>query len=99
MSNVKLEFKTHKATIDQPRFTNDLKKGDWVRLANGWKAEIWDDVEGDRRVCGVHGADVVNTHDIVRWGKSPDNICFTVKHTDKQLKHSGSRQSLKEELK
>ncbi len=49
--------------------TNELKKGDWVVLANGWIAEVWDNKKGDTRVCDVYGfeheAGSVYSHDIV----------------------------------
>lgn len=52
----------------EPVHTNDLQKGDWVRQFNGWKAEVWDNMRGNTRVCNVHGvfteAGSVYSHDI-----------------------------------
>ena len=49
--------------------TNDLKKGDWVLLRNGWKAEMWDNKKGNTRVANVHGmfteAGSIYMHDVV----------------------------------
>lgn len=49
--------------------TNELKKGQTVRLRNGWTAEIWDNRKGNRRTCKVYGFETeisaVYAHDIV----------------------------------
>jgi len=50
-------------------FTNDLKKGDYVRLRNGWDARIEDNKKGLIRLCTVFGLETemgsVYSHDIV----------------------------------
>jgi hypothetical protein len=35
--------------------TNDLKKGDKIKLANGWNAEIMDNKKGNIRLAEVYG--------------------------------------------
>ena len=35
--------------------TNELKKGDRVRLRNGWEAEMADSLRGNRRLATVFG--------------------------------------------
>ena len=74
------------------RFTNDLKKKDsvWVLLRNGWKAEIYDNMKGNTRMCRVHGdfdeIGSVYSHDMVKWGRGPGQIQWSIKHTESQLK-------------
>lgn len=49
--------------------TNDLKKGDFVRLRNGWIARLEDNMRGATRVCTVWGFETemgsVYAHDMV----------------------------------
>lgn len=75
---------------DMVRTTNDLKKGMWVLLRNGWKAEVWDNMKGNTRVCDVYGdfheAGSVYSHDMVLWGKFSTAIHYPIKHTEAQLK-------------
>ena len=70
--------------------TNDLKKGTWVLLRNGWKAELWDNMRGDTRVANVYGlyieAGSVYSHDIMYWGLDEEQIINPVAHTKSQLK-------------
>ncbi len=51
--------------------TNDLKKGDRVRLANGWEAEIMDNLKGNIRLAKVYGFETeigsIYSHDIVEY--------------------------------
>lgn len=67
--------------------TNDLKKGTWVMLRNGWKARIEDNKKGNTRICTVIGFETemgsVYSHDIVA-AKIDDNI-FAIEHTPAQL--------------
>lgn len=69
--------------------TNDIKKGMWVILRNGWKAEMWDNMRGTTRVCDVHGweheAGSVYCHDMLYWGHTKDTINNLIEHTKKQL--------------
>jgi hypothetical protein len=49
--------------------TNELKKGDWVKLANGWVAQIADNMKGNTRMATVYGWETemgsVYSHDII----------------------------------
>lgn len=71
--------------------TNELKKGDFVILANGWKARIEDNKKGVTRLATVYGIYTemgsVYAHDIVKYiGKSIDSEAgVAIDHTDKQL--------------
>jgi len=53
--------------------TNELKKGTWVLLANGWHGELWDNARGNTRIVNVYGdfteAGSVYSHDIVAYSK------------------------------
>jgi len=46
--------------------SNDLKKGDRVRLTNGWKATIADNLRGNTRMATVEGY-VTETGSIYVW--------------------------------
>jgi hypothetical protein len=50
-------------------FTNDLKKGEHIRLRNGWDATIEDNMKGNTRLCTVYGLYTemgsVYSHDIM----------------------------------
>ena len=68
--------------------TNELKKGDRVRLANGWKAVIMDNKRGNIRLAEVHGLYTelgsIYAHDIeVYYG--PDAL-YMIEHTPAQIK-------------
>jgi transposase len=69
-------------------FTNELKKGDKVRLGNGWDAIIWDNKKGDIRMAEVHGffteIGSVYSHDII--AKYTDSGLVPIEHTKSQLK-------------
>lgn len=68
--------------------TNDLKRGSYVRLANGWEAEIADNMKGNTRMATVYGdfteTGSVYSHDIVsvriadQW--------HPIEHTPQQIK-------------
>jgi len=80
--------------------TNDIKKGMWVLLRNGWHGEVWDNGRGNTRVVDVYGfeheAGSVYAHDIVAYAVKPVNrpvesrYSFDwktdVEHTPAQLK-------------
>ena len=72
------------------RKTNDLKKGAWVLLRNGWVAEIYDNMRGNTRMAKVYGdfteIGSVYSHDIMAWGHAESAICHAVEHTQAQLK-------------
>ena len=62
--------------------TNDLKKGDLVRLRNGWIAEIYDNKKGNIRMAKVYGIETeigsVYSHDIeVKLTLSPNGDART----------------------
>lgn len=69
-------------------FTNDLKKGDRVKLRNGWYATVEDNKKGNTRVCTVEGIYTemgsVYSHDIV--AKIEDGEEFAIEHTEAQQK-------------
>ena len=68
--------------------TNDLKKGNRVRLANGWEAEIADNLKGNIRLCTVFGfcteMGSVYSHDIVAAKDEHGNWQW-IEHTPAQL--------------
>ena len=71
-------------------FTNELKKGDKIRLRNGWDAKIEDNQKGNTRLCTVYGdfteMGSVYSHDIM-WKQNPDgSVAEMVEHTPAQLK-------------
>jgi hypothetical protein len=57
--------------------TNDLKKGNWVLLRNGWHGEVLDNKKGNTRIVDVYGdyheAGSVYSHDIVAYANGPDS--------------------------
>ena len=66
--------------------TNELKKGDWVVLANGWEAQIADNMKGNTRLATVYGFETemgsVYSHDILakisgRFGQPVAKIEYT----------------------
>lgn len=66
--------------------TNELKKGDWVVLANGWEAQIADNMKGNTRLATVYGFETemgsVYAHDILakisgRYGQPVAKIEYT----------------------
>ena len=78
--------------------TNELKKGDWVALRNGWMAQIMDNRRGNIRTAMVYGrcteAGSVYSHDIMHKIVKPAPperplvviVRATVEHTPAQLK-------------
>jgi len=68
--------------------TNELKKGDKVRLRNGWDAEIMDNMKGNTRLAKVFGfyteIGSVYSHDILYCTSGLTRIEIT--HTPAQLK-------------
>jgi hypothetical protein len=76
--------------------TNDLKKGQRVRLRNGWYATIADNAKGNTRMCEVEGhyteTGSVYSHDIMLYldtsvtpADSPMLCWSPVEHTPAQL--------------
>lgn len=67
--------------------TNDLKRGDIVRLRNGWKATIEDNMKGNTRLAMVDGfvreLGSVYSHDIVIAVRA-DGV-YNIEHTPKQI--------------
>jgi len=67
--------------------TNDLKKGDVVRLRNGWMASIEDNMKGNTRLAMVDGYErelgSVYAHDIIMCIRS-DGV-YSIEHTPKQI--------------
>lgn len=70
-------------------FTNELKKGDRVRLRNGWFATIEDNLKGNTRLATVEGyvteMGSVYSHDIV-FKVNPDGSMERISYTPNQLK-------------
>lgn len=68
--------------------TNHLKRGTEVRLSNGWKAILRDNLKGNTRIAEVHGVCVetgsVYAHDIVSANVNGEWV--TVEHTPAQRK-------------
>jgi hypothetical protein len=68
--------------------TNDLKRGSYVLLRNGWEAEIADNMKGNTRLATVYGdfteTGSVYAHDIVRV-KIADEW-QDIEHTPAQVK-------------
>lgn len=68
--------------------TNDLKKGNRVKLRNGWYATIADNAKGQTRMADVEGFEreigSVYSHDIVEY-QGADGW-YPVEHTPQQLK-------------
>jgi len=72
-------------------FTNELKKGDRVRLSNGWYATIMDNSRGNSRMCMVEGIEkelgAVYSHDMVALVETKGQSTHVVLvHTPAQLK-------------
>jgi hypothetical protein len=69
--------------------TNDLKKGDRVRLRSGWYATIEDNRKGDIRRATVEGyfteTGSVYSHDIVCM-VHPEKGAAYIEHTPAQVK-------------
>jgi len=75
-------------------FTNELKKGDKIKLRNGWDAVIEDNLKGNTRLATVHGfvteMGSVYSHDILGKYKDQDSaFCgelIPIEYTPAQLK-------------
>jgi hypothetical protein len=70
--------------------SNDLKKGDYVLLVNGWQAKIEDNKRGNTRLATVYGTYTemgsIYVHDI-RAKLDPNMNCLTpILLTEKQQK-------------
>jgi len=70
--------------------TNDLKKGTRILLANGWEADLWDNMRGNTRVANVYGfceeAGSVYAHDIVAYKDVEGNWKRNIEYTPAQMK-------------
>ena len=73
--------------------TNDIKKGDRIRLRNGWYGTMMDNARTNTRVVDVEGlcreTGSVYAHDIVSVqiaNEYGDTVWVTVEHTPSQLK-------------
>lgn len=78
--------------------TNELKKGQRVKLRNGWEADIADNMRGTTRMAKVYGYHTemgsVYAHDIKYYQHTepylsedgPDYQWLPVEHTKAQLK-------------
>lgn len=69
--------------------TNELKKGARVRLANGWEADIADNMKGNTRMAKVYGYATeigsVYSHDITHV-RNAANEWDAIEHTPAQIK-------------
>lgn len=69
--------------------TNDLKKGDRVRLRNGWYATIYDNAKGNTRMAEVEGfyteIGSVYSHDIEYFAPKVGSP-VRIEHTPAQVK-------------
>ena len=79
--------------------TNDLKKGQRIKLRNGWEAVLKDNMRGNRRLAEVYGwhteTGSVYSHDIAYY--------YAGKHEGKEqwvnVQHTPAQMKLREELK
>lgn len=78
--------------------TNDLKKGQRVKLRNGWHAELMDNKKGNIRLAKVFGTYTetgsVYSHDIMEYLSEPGAIWQPVEHTEKQVQCREMNESL-----
>ena len=69
-------------------FTNNLKRGARVMLANGWEADIMDNMKGNTRLARVYGVydevGSVYSHDIIKTRIGDE--WFYIQHTPQQIK-------------
>jgi hypothetical protein len=70
--------------------TNNLKKGNRIKLRNGWEADLWDNCKGNTRVANVYGmfteAGSVYAHDIVAYKDINGEWKTDIEYTPAQLK-------------
>ena len=70
--------------------TNELKKGQRVKLRNGWEAEIADNMRGNTRLAKVFGdfteLGSVYAHNILHYRSGTDTGWLPVQHTSAQIK-------------
>lgn len=79
--------------------TNELKKGDNIKLRNGWNAKIEDNLKGNTRLCTVYGMCTemgsVYSHDIMWFYPEGDTANrVKIEHTANQLKCKAMESSL-----
>ena len=69
--------------------TNELRSGDYIRLANGWTATLMDNKRGQTRLAEVNGLVVecgsVYSHDIVAR-LNADGTETAIEYTEQQNK-------------
>jgi len=69
--------------------TNELKKGARVMLANGWEADIMDNMKGNTRMAKVYGYECeigsVYSHDIVAYKGADGAWRNDIEYTPAQL--------------
>jgi len=83
--------------------TNDIKKGDRIRMRNGWEGTMADNQRGNIRVAEIEGhfteIGSVYAHDIVAVRPvsqgDPGTAWVEVEHTDKQLKFKAQMTALR----
>ena len=77
--------------------TNELKKGQMVRLANGWEAELADNMRGNRRMAKVYGYHTemgsVYSHDIKYYQDDSAGFPDWVK-----VEHTKAQDKLREQV-
>lgn len=73
--------------------TNDLKRGSRVMLANGWEADIMDNMRGNTRMARVYGFETeigsVYSHDIVAVRVNGEWV---------EIEHTKDQDKLREQL-
>jgi len=73
--------------------TNDLKRGARVMLANGWEADIMDNMRGNTRMARVYGFETeigsVYSHDIVAVRVNEEWV---------EIEHTKDQDKLREQL-
>ena len=67
--------------------TNEIKKGERIRLRNGWEADMADNAKGNTRIAKVYGYETeigsVYSHDIVKVNRA--GTWQPVEHTTAQV--------------
>jgi len=83
--------------------TNELKKGEKIRLRNGWNATIEDNLKGNTRLCTVYGfcteMGSVYSYDIIGIYEGGKDLTMEVAHETcplKPIEHTEAQLKLKE---
>ena len=78
--------------------TNEIKKGTWIMLKNGWRAQIMDNARGDIRMADVYGfaheMGSIYATDIAFVADEQGDEIATVEFTEKQLKSKRLRAAM-----